>query len=86
MVRIAGKVQGVGFRAWTREQAMRLGLSGWVRNEPDGTVLALLVGPAPAVATMLERLWIGPEFGSVSSVESDPAELAERPAGFRIAR
>ena len=43
-VRIAGRVQGVNFRAWTRDEAERLGLDGWVRNEADGSVTALLAG------------------------------------------
>src|SRR5690242_16269177 len=38
--RIHGKVQGVSYRVWTRSEAMRLGLAGWVRNESDGTVTA----------------------------------------------
>jgi len=38
LVRITGRVQGVGFRVWTRQQAQRLGLTGWVCNEDDGSV------------------------------------------------
>jgi acylphosphatase len=44
LVRIEGSVQGVGFRAWTQSEASRLGLRGWVRNEPDGSVAAHLEG------------------------------------------
>ncbi|WP_313851714.1 acylphosphatase [Parasedimentitalea psychrophila] len=47
--RIAGRVQGVAFRAWTRSEAQRRGLSGWARNESDGSVLALFMGPANEV-------------------------------------
>ncbi|NRB17607.1 MAG: acylphosphatase [Rhodobacteraceae bacterium] len=47
--RITGRVQGVTFRAWTRSEAEQRGLSGWVRNEPDGSVRALLIGPVPHV-------------------------------------
>ncbi|MQB41029.1 acylphosphatase [Rhizobium sp. ICMP 5592] len=43
-MRIAGKVQDVSYRAWTRNQALQLGLTGWVRDEPDGSVTALIVG------------------------------------------
>lgn len=86
MVRITGRVQGVGFRAWTREEAERLGLTGWVRNEPDGSVLALIAGPAASLSQMLERFRLGPPGASVSGVERQPAALAERPADFRITR
>ncbi|CAN7213641.1 acylphosphatase [Neorhizobium tomejilense] len=86
MVRITGRVQGVGFRAWTREEAERLGLTGWVRNEPDGSVLALLAGPPAGISQMLERFRHGPPGASVSGAERQPATLAEKPAGFRITR
>ena len=86
MVRITGRVQGVGFRAWTREEAERLGLTGWVRNEPDGSVLALLAGPPAGISQMLERFRHGPPGASVSGAERQPATLAEKPVGFRITR
>jgi acylphosphatase len=44
LVRISGRVQGVSFRFWTRQEAERLNLNGWVRNEPDGSVQALVAG------------------------------------------
>ncbi len=86
LVRVTGRVQGVSFRIWTRGQAQRLGLAGWVRNEPDGVVTALIAGPEQAVSLMLEQLWQGPPLASVSSVE---AKEISRPAvlsGFRIAK
>ena len=48
-VTIRGRVQGVGYRMWTEHKAQALGLSGWVRNEPDGAVTALLSGSVEAV-------------------------------------
>lgn len=84
LARITGRVQGVGFRDWTRRQAMALGLSGWVRNEPDGSVLTMIAGTGSAVAAMTERLWKGPALASVSGVRTEPAETAGMPAGFRI--
>ena len=48
-VRISGRVQGVGFRAWTEQRANALGLSGWVRNCANGEVEAVFSGPAEAV-------------------------------------
>ena len=66
LVRITGKVQGVSFRVWTRIEAEKLGLNGWVRNEDDGSVRALIVGSDAAVAAMLKRLWEGPRGAAVS--------------------
>lgn len=57
LVRISGRVQGVGFRIWAKRQAERLGLNGWVRNERDGSVSSLISGPDEAVTSMLDALW-----------------------------
>lgn len=83
-VRIAGRVQGVGFRDWTAREARQLGLAGWVRNDADGSVAALIIGPDDAVAMMIERLWKGPRLASVSDVKSQAVSVAELPIGFRI--
>jgi acylphosphatase len=84
VVRIEGRVQGVGFRAWTRGEAARLGLRGWVRNEPDGSVAAHIEGPGDGVDRMLERLRIGPPGASVTNIQADPAEALGREERFRI--
>lgn len=86
LVRITGRVQGVCFRVWTRDEAKRLGLSGWVRNERDGSVTALIAGPETALDTMLQRFWEGPPGASVSAVASEDASSLEAPTGFRITR
>jgi acylphosphatase len=83
-VRITGRVQGVGFRVWTLTEARRLGLTGWVRNEPDGAVRALIVGTGPTVSAMIERLRQGPPASSVSKVETNPASPGADPKDFRI--
>ena len=83
-VRITGRVQGVGFRDWTAREARLLGLKGWVRNEADGSVSAMIVGADDAVAAMLERLWKGPRLASVSEVRSEAAAIDEAPADFAI--
>jgi acylphosphatase len=85
-VRIAGKVQGVGFRAWTVKQARSLELAGFVRNEPDGAVVAVITGPEPAVSTLIDRLWEGPASASVSGVETQDEEYVDHPVGFRVER
>jgi acylphosphatase len=82
-VRIAGRVQGVGFRYWTEETACGLGLAGWVRNRRDGSVEALLSGPADSVAEMLRRCHQGPRAAQVGSVEI-LEEGGTPPAGFEM--
>ena len=74
-LRITGRVQGVSFRAWTRDVATGLGLGGWVRNRDDGSVEAVIEGPEPAVTRMIERLRDGPSIARVDDVrvsEADP--------------
>jgi len=85
-VRISGKVQGVGFRYWTRDEAVRLGLTGWVRNEEDGAVVAVIAGPDIAISAMIERFRRGPSEASVSGVETEAAQLEKNPTDFRITR
>ena len=67
-VRIEGRVQGVGYRAWTRRTALLLGLTGWVRNRRDGSVEAVFQGSAEAVDAMIGRCRQGPEMAEVSRV------------------
>jgi len=82
--RISGKVQGVSYRVWTRGEAMRLGLVGWVRNESDGSVTALVAGADAAVAAMIDRFWQGPRGAVVSRVEVEDAVSDEARVDFRI--
>lgn len=81
--RITGRVQGVSYRVWCRAEALQLGLSGWVRNEADGSVTALLAGREAAVSSMLERLWRGPPGASVTEVTIDETDPPDH-GGFRI--
>jgi acylphosphatase len=82
-VRVIGRVQGVSYRAWARNEADRLGLSGWVRNERDGSVTALVAGPENAVARMIAAMRVGPRAAIVDRVETAPAAETP-PAGFEI--
>ena len=68
---VEGTVQGVGFRYWARSEAQSLGVSGWVRNRPDGTVEAEVEGDDGAVAGMVEWLRRGPRGASVTGVTVD---------------
>jgi acylphosphatase len=82
-IRVTGRVQGVGFRAWTRDRARRLHLDGWVRNEADGSVTSLVSGDAEQVARMLAELRDGPIGSSVEDVAVEDA-AAPSSAGFEI--
>lgn len=76
---IRGRVQGVGFRAWTQREAQRRGLRGWVRNRRDGAVEALLCGPDDAVAAMLDALRAGPASARVETLAVEEADEAAVP-------
>src|SRR5437763_2114800 len=67
--RVAGSVQGVGFREATRRRALEAGVRGWVRNEPDGFVAVHAEGPPGAVQKLLDYLATGPRGASVRDVE-----------------
>ena len=84
-IRVTGHVQGVAFRAWTQGQASTLGLRGWVRNEADGSVTALICGERDAVEKMLTAFWQGPGSAEVRDVQDTPAPDAP-PEGFEILR
>ena len=81
--RVTGQVQGVFFRAWAREEARRLGVSGWVRNCPDGSVEAHLEGAAEAVESLVALLHDGPPHARVNRVETQEAPHEGLP-GFDI--
>ena len=71
---VTGHVQGVFFRASMREQADRLGVTGWVRNEPDGTVHAHLEGAPEAVDELVSCCAEGPPAARVSDVARSDAD------------
>lgn len=68
-MRITGRVQGVGYRASTRERATALGLSGWVRNTPDGAVALEAQGSAARLEALIAWCRIGPPHARVDGVE-----------------
>jgi acylphosphatase len=83
-LRISGRVQGVGFRDALRSEALRLGVTGWVRNLAGGGVEALAQGAPAAVAALLEWARRGPPAARVERVECGPpaAEHARPYARF----
>lgn len=80
---VVGRVQGVGFRVWVQREALMLDLRGWVRNERDGSVSALLSGSPEAVDEMIVRLHRGPAGASVARVSVEDVDEAVGD-GFRI--
>jgi acylphosphatase len=72
-VRIIGRVQGVGYRAWVEHRAKAHHLEGWVRNRRDGSVEALFAGPADAVSEMNAECRHGPSSARVETVQEEPA-------------
>ena len=86
-VRVEGRVQGVGFRWFVRERARRLGLSGWVRNLPDGSVEVAASGDSQEVQMLREALAKGPPGANVRALVDLPTEaLDELDAPFAIKR
>ena len=75
-VTIRGRVQGVGYRAWTVKEARGRGIVGWVRNRADGSVEAVFQGSEDVVATMLEACRKGPRMALVTAVDSTPHPAA----------
>ena len=83
-VRVAGRVQGVWFRASTAEQATALGLRGRAENLPDGSVLVHAAGTAEALAALVAWLHQGPPMARVDSVDVEVIDPAAHdwPYGF----
>ena len=81
--RVSGRVQGVGFRYFVLREARALGLAGWVRNLPDGSVDVVATGDEAALHALEGRLWQGPPHSMVTGVTAGDAAPAEW-ADFRI--
>lgn len=84
MVISGDRVHGVGFRRWLRRQALRGGLTGWVRNRTDRTVEAVITGHGPAVDAVLAQVYTGPRRARVRRVVSRRRSSSDGPAGFEI--
>ncbi len=83
--RVTGRVQGVFYRASTRERALTLGVAGYARNLPDGSVEVLACGDPAAVDALCEWLWVGPPMAEVSRVDIEVlpgSALPGAPSGF----
>jgi acylphosphatase len=86
-VTIRGRVQGVGFRAWTEHEARRRALEGWARNRRDGSVEAVFMGDAAAVGAAIEACRRGPLGARVDVLherEGSDEDIKLRAAGDRF--
>ena len=81
---IGGRVQGVGFRYFTLEAAAREGVTGWVRNRPDGRVEAYIEGEAETVTRLERALRRGPPAARVDDVEAESELPSGEYSGFVI--
>ncbi len=78
---IRGRVQGVGYRAWTEVIALERGIKGWVRNRRDGSVEAMFSGPEQDVAALIAQCRHGPPGARVEAIDqrdATPDEIALR--------
>lgn len=81
---VKGFVQGIFFRASTRDTACRLGLTGWVRNLPDGNVEAVFEGPVEKLTQAVQWCRMGPSGARVTKVEEDWQEYTGDYKSFDI--
>lgn len=81
---ISGRVQGVGFRAFTQRAASELSLRGWVRNLPDGRVEAMAAGNEKAIAAFETKLKIGPPNGLVEAMVVGEGTVDASLTGFAV--
>jgi acylphosphatase len=79
---VHGRVQGVGFRWWTRSRALELGLAGYAANQADGRVLVVAQGPREAGEKLLQLLEGGITPGRVDKVVADWSQPMEQIRGF----
>jgi acylphosphatase len=83
---LVGRVQGVGFRRYVEREALALGLTGWVRNTPDGRVEVLAAGPEDGLGRLAERLRQGPRGARVYEMSTENLESAPPTGRFHIRR
>ncbi len=84
-VRVGGRVQKVGYRAWTEGQAGARDLHGWVRNRLDGDVEAVFAGSASVVDAMIAACWKGPSSAEVTRVDVTAADETDLTPAGRVA-
>lgn len=83
-LRIEGFVQGVGFRYFCLNQARKLGLTGWVKNNPDGSVSVLAEGDRSSLESLIVDLKIGPVGSTVNNVSIEWREITGQFTDFSV--
>jgi len=83
---VGGRVQGVGYRAWAERTAREIGLVGWVRNLPDGSVEIRAEGDGGALELFVEKLWRGPSLAEVENVVFSEEPPREELSDFSVRR
>jgi len=82
--RVSGKVQGVGFRFFVSSTAVQLGLTGWVKNHSDGSVVGLAEGEHGLIVSFLKELKVGNRWSQVEGVENHPQNYSGDFKSFEI--
>jgi acylphosphatase len=83
---VSGRVQGVGFRYFTQDIANREGLTGHVRNLPDGCVEVVAEGDEQSLQRLEAALWRGPSHARVDNVDVESTMPTGQHSGFRVGR
>jgi acylphosphatase len=84
LIRIHGKVQGVGYRFFATRVARRLGLKGSIQNQRDGTVEAVVEGEKKVIDEWIEELKEGPRYAEVTSIDQETKEFTGRLGDFDV--
>ena len=84
LIRIHGKVQGVGYRFFATRVARRLGLKGSIQNQRDGTVEAIVEGDKKAIDEWIEELKEGPRYAEVTKIDQETKEFTGRLGDFDV--
>lgn len=83
-IRIIGKVQGVGYRFFATRVARRLGLKGWIQNNRDATVEAMVEGEKSAIDEWIEELKEGPRYAEVTNIEQETKDFSGKLPDFDV--
>ncbi len=83
-LKIHGKVQGVGYRYYVQKHANEFGLTGWVQNQPDGTVDAEFQGSSENIEEMINHCFVGPGMAEVSHIDKESIPVKEEEHAFRV--
>lgn len=84
LIRIHGKVQGVGYRFFATRVARRLGLKGSIQNQRDGTVEAIVEGEKKAIDEWIEELKQGPRYAEVTKIDQETKDFTGRLGDFDV--